>query len=326
MKLINIKVRAAKRAVYVIIPLVLINTSLAKIISEQIATTANATEIVKNETLTVSTESELTLENSPESKVPAEESYEITTYTVVSGDTLSQIAEKFDISINTIRWANNLPINAQIKVGQKLTILPVTGVKYTVKSGDTISGIASKFDADQAEILDFNDLDNANKIKPGLDLIIPDAEPLVVSTIKSSSPSSPIVKSATQVQTEDGYYINPIPGSVLTQGTHGYNGVDFGAPIGTHVVASASGEVIVAKDASKWNGGYGYYVVIKHGNGTQTLYAHLSEILVEVGQTVTQGELIALSGNTGRSTGPHLHFEVRGAKNPFSSYKKYTQF
>lgn len=327
---INIKQRAVKRLIYIVLPLILLNTGVASILFKQIGTTVNAKSDnqVKDEQRTVMSEREIGLENSPESTVPPEDKHEISTYTVKSGDTLSQIAEKFDISINTIRWANNLPINTKIKIGQKLTILPVTGVKYTVKNGDTISGITTKFDADKDEILDFNDLDNENKLKIGMELIIPDAEPLVVKTIKSVSKENKNISTSQNTATisSEGYFSHPIPGSTLTQSVHGYNGVDFGAPIGTQVLASAGGEVIAAKDANKWNGGYGYYVVIKHDNGTQTLYAHLSKLNVEVGQNVTQGELIALSGNTGRSTGPHLHFEVRGAKNPYGSYKKYTKF
>ncbi len=97
---------------------------------------------------------------------------------------------------------------------------------------------------------------------------------------------------------------------------HGNNGVDIAAPLGTPVVASAGGTVIIAR-SSGWNGGYGLYVVISHSNGTQTLYAHLSSVNVSVGDSVSKGQVIGKVGNTGKSTGPHLHFEVRGARNPF---------
>jgi len=114
-----------------------------------------------------------------------------------------------------------------------------------------------------------------------------------------------------------GYYGHPIPsGARRTQGLHGYNGVDLGAPNGTPVVASAAGTVIISRQGG-WNGGYGNYVVISHGNGTQTLYAHLSSNTVQTGDSVLQGQMIGYVGSTGRSTGAHLHIEVRGAKNPF---------
>jgi murein DD-endopeptidase MepM/ murein hydrolase activator NlpD len=97
---------------------------------------------------------------------------------------------------------------------------------------------------------------------------------------------------------------------------HGYNGVDIAAPVGTSIFAAAEGTVIVAA-SSGWNSGYGNYVVISHPNGTQTVYGHASKVMVSVGEHVSKGQLIASVGSTGKSTGPHLHVEVRGAANPF---------
>ena len=115
-----------------------------------------------------------------------------------------------------------------------------------------------------------------------------------------------------------GYYANPVPGAILTQGLHGYNSVDLGAPLGTPIYAAAEGNVITSKQGG-WNGGYGSMIVISHDNGTQTLYSHQSENVVSVGQKVSKGQLIGYIGSTGRSTGNHLHFEVRGAKNPLAA-------
>lgn len=273
----------------------------------------------------------------------------ITTYTVVRGDTLSTIAEKFDISTNTIRWANDLTAKSAIHVGDKLTILPVTGIQYTVKKGDTISAIALKFDVSQAEILDFNDIEGS-KIVPGAELIIPEGEPITppkpvakpVPVVKKAEPVSTVkkeveIKTETTTKTEtavvankttssDDYFIAPLPGSRLSQGLHDKTAVDMAIKVGSTVLAAASGVVSVIKDSNVWNGGYGYYLMIKHDNGTETLYAHLSRIDVEVGQKVEQGEAIALSGKTGRVTGPHLHFEVRGATNPFAKDKYGTTY
>ena len=109
--------------------------------------------------------------------------------------------------------------------------------------------------------------------------------------------------------------MRPVDGP-RTQGLHGYNGVDLASPSGTLIRAAASGDVIVSK-SSGWNGGYGLYAVIRHNNGTQTLYAHNSLNLVTVGEHVVRGQIIGRVGSTGKSTGPHLHFEVRGARNPF---------
>jgi murein DD-endopeptidase MepM/ murein hydrolase activator NlpD len=99
---------------------------------------------------------------------------------------------------------------------------------------------------------------------------------------------------------------------------HGYNAVDLGAPVGTPITAAASGKVITSKQGG-WNGGYGNMVVISHDNGTQTLYSHLSSNVVYSGQWVSAGEVIGYVGSTGHSTGPHLHFEVRGDTNPLAS-------
>ena len=116
-----------------------------------------------------------------------------------------------------------------------------------------------------------------------------------------------------------GYYERPVTTCIKTQGIHGHNAVDLAASnhqIGEPIRAAADGQVIVSRD-SGWNGGYGEYIVIKHANGTQTLYGHLNATDVNVGDSVTQGEVIGAMGSTGDSTGPHLHFEIRGARNPF---------
>ena len=122
--------------------------------------------------------------------------------------------------------------------------------------------------------------------------------------------------SGSNVPTYSGYYLRPISGGTRTQGIHGFNAVDLAASVGTPIMASASGKVIISKN-SGWNGGYGNYIVIEHPNGTQTLYAHASKVIVFSGQSVVQGQVIGYVGSTGRSTGAHVHFEIRGAKNPF---------
>lgn len=111
-------------------------------------------------------------------------------------------------------------------------------------------------------------------------------------------------------------YSNPLPGGVISQGLHANNAVDIRAGYGAGVVAAATGTVVVASQ-HQWNGGYGNYVVIDHHNNTTTLYAHLAAITATVGQTVDTGELIGTVGTSGQTTGPHLHFEVHGANNPF---------
>ncbi|MDD2935086.1 MAG: peptidoglycan DD-metalloendopeptidase family protein [Candidatus Pacebacteria bacterium] len=233
----------------------------------------------------------------------------ISVYVVREGDSLSQISKMFGVSNNTIIWANDLK-NGIITKGQTLVILPVTGVRHTVKKGETLVGIANKYKGDIDEIKSFNNLKNEN-LAVGDIVIIPDGDmgSFVYQSSKTGNSSGKTTSSTS------GYYIRPVTG-IKTQGIHGYNAIDIGTPVGTSVVASASGKVIISRDYG-WNGGYGSYIVIQHDNGTQTLYAHMSQNIVSVGQIVVRGQIIGYSGNTGKSTGPHLHFEIRGAKNPF---------
>lgn len=239
----------------------------------------------------------------------------ISIYVVREGDTLSSIAKLFKVSPSTILWANDLSSASKLKVGETLTILPVTGVKYTVKKGDTLVSIAKKFSGDALEIANFNGIDGTT-LAVGDQVIIPDGEILAPSIAKSTGKVvTAAVKFGSAAQI--GYYMAPISRYIETQGVHGYNGVDLGAPIGTPIMASAAGNVIVAK-AGGYNGGYGSYVVIQHDNGSQTLYAHMSKVATYGGAAVQQGEVIGYVGSTGRSTGAHLHFEIRnGIKNPF---------
>ena len=235
---------------------------------------------------------------------------QISVYIVRTGDTLSEIAEMFGVSANTIIWANDIR-GTSIKVGQELVILPLSGVRHVVKSGDTLKSVATKYKADLNDVLLYNGLAIGDKIKSGDVIIIPDG---VISATQVSS-----VKNSASPRTYpvySGYYIRPMIGGRKTQGIHGNNGVDLAAPTGTPILAAADGRVIVSR-AGGYNGGYGSYIVISHPNGTQTLYAHLSQNSVFVGQNIVQGQTIGAVGNTGKSTGPHLHFEIRGAKNPF---------
>lgn len=238
---------------------------------------------------------------------------EISVYTVREGDSLSQIAEMFGVTSNTILWANDLPKATAIHPGDQLIILPIVGVSHIVKSGDTIGSIAKKYESDADEILSYNQLASASDLIVGETLIIPGGNMHIAAPQKVASTGGGSKSSSAG---SGGGLINPLPGSVKTQGIHGYNGVDLGAKVGTPIRAAGSGEVIISK-SSGWNGGYGNYIVIKHGNGSQTLYSHMSSNAVGVGATVAAGETIGYVGMTGRSTGPHLHFEVRGGSNPF---------
>lgn len=244
----------------------------------------------------------------------------ISLYEVREGDTLSQIAELYGVSVNTIRWANNL--EGSISPGQTLVILPVTGVKHVVKSGGTVEDIAKIYDGDAREIALFNGISVTKELKPGDEILVPNGslqnehKNTPTKVAKSSSTSGAVKVGSSGASVSGSYYVWPVQGGIKTQGIHGNNAIDIGAPHGNQIYAAASGTVILSK-MSGWNGGYANYIVIKHDNGTQTLYAHNSKNIVVVGQRVAQGEVIGYVGSTGNSTGPHVHFEVRGARMPF---------
>ena len=256
---------------------------------------------------------------------------EITVYTVKSGDSPSAIAKRFGVSLNTILWANDIHNPNAIKIGDELIILPVSGIKYEVKKGDTIESVAKRFKPKDetdissvvADIINFNGLSINESLEVGSVIIVPDGE-IAAQQGQTSVPRPQETPSHTAGLPEYiGYFLRPIIGGRNVRATrnnphglHGYNGVDLANDCGLPVMASAEGTVILAKSTG-WNGGYGKYIVITHPNGPQTLYAHLSSILVEVGEKIAQGATIGYIGTTGNSTGCHLHFEIRGAKNPF---------
>lgn len=258
-------------------------------------------------------DSALVASRNPAGTLSTEHNGQILIYTVQKGDTPGGIAENFDISLNTLLWANNIRNANLIKIGDELIILPVTGIQYEVKKGDTIGSVAKKFKGDENEILNFNGLAIGEPLKIGMTLIIPDGE---ITPISTSPVTTSVSRFANLPAERTGYYLRPIMGGRKSQGIHGFNGVDLATSCGSAVLASAEGSIIIAR-SSGWNGGYGKYTVLAHPNGTQTLYAHLGSILASVGQFVSQGSQIATVGSTGNSTGCHAHFEVRGARNPF---------
>ncbi len=254
------------------------------------------------------------LEDSPSSPTD-----QISVYVVHEGDTIEQIAKMYGVSVNTIRYANDIKKGQALTVGRTLIILPVTGIQYTVKKGDTLSSIAKKFSLDDSsDIENYNDISDSDVLVVGDNLIIPGVElsDTVPSKPKTSGnghlPSSPGNASGSA----SGYFIKPIP-CPLSQGKHDHYAVDLSChEKGTPIKAAASGTVLFAQYG--WNGAFGNLIILSHPNGTQTFYAHIlaSSFRVSQGDHVSQGQVIAEVGSTGRSTGPHLHFEVRGAKNP----------
>jgi LysM repeat protein len=242
---------------------------------------------------------------------------QISTYVVREGDTISGVAKMFKVSVNTVLWANNLTSRSVLQAGQTLVILPISGITYTIKKGDTIQGIAKTYKADANDILNYNDMTLAATLVVGQTLIIPDGElaaPTPKPGIHNGKVYEPLLDNVRNLPSYPGYYMCPV--GVVTQGLHGHNAIDVGAPSGTPIGAAAGGTVIIDKMNGGWNGGYGNYVVVSHNNGTQTLYAHMQGSAVSAGDTVVKGQTIGSVGSTGMSTGPHVHFEIRGAKNP----------
>ena len=236
-------------------------------------------------------------------------------YTVQTGDSIGLIAQKYNISVATILWANNLSTNSYIRPGDELKILPVSGIVHVVKSGDTISRIAQLYDSDQEKIIDFNNI-KANNINIGQSLVIPGCTKIAVApsyttTQRKYTQLSDVSAPLPSVSAPAGSgYLWPTSAKIITQ-YYGWRhtGLDIAGPVGTPLYASKSGTVITSQCG--WNGGYGCYIILDHGGGVQTLYGHSSKLYVSVGDKVVQGQTIAAMGSTGRSTGPHIHFEVR---------------
>lgn len=239
----------------------------------------------------------------------------ITLYEVKKGDTLASVSKLFSVTVNTILWANTIS-SSGIKEGDVLAILPITGIKYTTKQGDTLESIAKRYRGDADEIAKYNGLAEGASLALGTAVIIPDGE-VEMPKPKKDDKLAASKKSAKKLATTPlGFFVKPLAWFIKTQGIHGKNGVDLAGKLGSPIVATAGGRVIIAKTGG-YNGGYGNMIVVAHKNNIQTLYAHLQSVNVIPGQTVEQGQVIGALGNTGRSTGPHLHIEVRGASNPF---------
>jgi murein DD-endopeptidase MepM/ murein hydrolase activator NlpD len=236
----------------------------------------------------------------------------VVTYIVQPGDTVSSIAKKFDVSIDTIRWQNDLASIDAIKPSQKVEVPPVTGMMHKVKRGETIYSIAKKYDVDAQQILNwpFNSYadDETFALAVGQNLVVPDgvkpAEQLwdPKRYIARTTPDAGVVSAL-------GSFVWPAAGRITQRWVWYHKAIDIANRASPSILAADSGRVVVAG----WPDGFGYgnRVMIDHGNGFQTLYAHLSSINVGVGQTVNRGDVIGRMGSTGRSSGIHLHFEIR---------------
>ena len=259
--------------------------------------------------------------------IPNRPGEEVTDYTVDKGDSVFEIAEKFNIKPETVLWANYDQLNDNpdmISLGMVLKIPPVNGVYYQWQEGDTIESVAERFKATSEAIIEWsaNHIDLTNPtIEPGTWIMIPGGQrefrQWIIPTIPRgrAGVSRNLYGAGT---CEGGYngafgtgnFIWPAGNHYLSGNDYwsGHLGIDIAAGQGASIYAADSGVVVFAGWAL---GGYGNMVMIDHGNGYQTLYAHMSSIAVHCGSSVGQGGTIGYAGSTGNSTGAHLHFEVR---------------
>ncbi len=257
--------------------------------------------------------------------IPERTRANIGSYEVQMGDSVFTIAREFKIEPETVLWANSdiLDDNPNmLSVGQTLKIPAVDGVIYKWKSSDTIQGVANKFKADPDAILTWpdNNLDMADpKISSGTMVMIPggsrELKTWVVPTLwRAGAGASRNIQTGCDTSTGTAYGSGGFVWPTVNHGISGNDywsghlGIDIAAATGAPVYAADGGVVVYSGSIS---GGYGLMIMIDHGNGFHTLYAHLSQLVARCGQNVGQGQTIAYSGSTGNSTGPHLHFEIR---------------
>jgi murein DD-endopeptidase MepM/ murein hydrolase activator NlpD len=248
----------------------------------------------------------------PHTIVPERERIGVITYTVQPNDTLYGISEAFELQVETLMWANP-EVEADpdlLSVGQLLNILPVNGIYYTVKSGDTVEKLAKTYKTTTKKIagLELNQLAPPYTLTVGQKIILVDgAKPAPPKPRPIYYPLQVVGTPPKGALVGTGRFMWPVVGYWERGFTWYHYGVDIANNTGTPVYAADDGYVMLA-GTDTW--GYGLQIVINHGNGYRTRYAHLSKILVKGGQIVKRGEKIGLVGSTGHSTGPHLHFEI----------------
>lgn len=255
-------------------------------------------------------------------------------HTVESGESLSQIATDYGVKVDTIMWENGIANANSLRIGQTLLVPPVDGVGYKVAAGDSLEKIAKKFNLSTESIIAQNNLES-EIIHKGQNLFLPGAIPIAPPVNIATNYRSPVVTrddrslsdslSSSATPAVGKIFIFPTTGKV----TQGYRGGHYALDIADRskpAIWAAGGGTIEKASSGTWGGGYGNHVIIDHGNGMKTLYAHMSSVNVYEGQWVNQGDVIGVMGNTGRvygATGIHLHWEVfvDGVKqNPYNYF------
>jgi len=272
----------------------------------------------------------------PQTIFPDRPRVDVILYSVQPGDSVFSIAQKFNLEPETILWGNAQVLEDdphQLRPGQELNVLPIDGVYYQWQQGDSLEGVADAFETSADAILDWpgNDFDVIEQsIDPGTWVIVPGGkrafQQWFVPTIARGSAGVGAAYGPGGCSGDysggavgSGGFIWPVAGRFISGNDYwsGHLAIDIGVVLGESVWAADSGVVVF----SGWAyGGYGNMVMLDHGNGWQTLYAHLSQVFVSCGQSVAQGSTIGAGGSTGNSTGAHLHFETRyldGFVNPW---------
>lgn len=296
--------------------LLMFGVTFGPVIVEESRASEGPSQVLPSGVLTSATEYGNSLTTVQGKEVAEYRGGEITVHNVSEGETISSIAERYNLHPNTILWQNNLTEKSTIKPGDQLEILPVDGIRHKVKKGETIYTIAKHYGLDETQAqgivnYPFNEFqdDEDFTLTVGQWLMVPDGiAPSVKEVLPRAAFATRMTPNAGTVSAT-GSFVWPAQGRI-TQGYRFYHkAYDIANGGGGPILAADSGTVIVAG----WpdNGGYGNRVMIDHGNGFISLYAHMSLIQVQVGQTVNRGSVIGQMGSTGRSTGTHLHFEIR---------------
>ena len=285
--------------------LVLVGVTLGPLVIERLPSSGEAGGALPNSLVLGQTDvsAETLLSDKPRA--------EVLNYTVQEGDTLSSVADKFGVSLETVLWANDLTEKSKIKPGQQLAVPPVTGIIHKVKRGETIYSVAKKYDIEAQSVVNwpFNSYvnDETFALAVGQILVVPDgvmpeAAPSTSRYIARRTPDAGAV-------TATGQFVWPTQGSISQRPVWYHMAVDISNKGAPDILAADSGTVVVAGTPDRY--GYGTRVMIDHGNGFQTLYAHMSAVYVSSGQRVSRGVAVGRMGCTGRCSGTHLHFEIR---------------